>query len=684
MELLSPAGSKEALIAAVQSGADAVYLGGYKFSARHSAKNFSAEDMKKAIDYCHIRGTDVHVAANILVKEKEKEEFLDYIEALNSLGADAVIIQDIGMAKEVRKRFPDLPIHASTQITAASLDAVKFLEEMGFSRVVLSRELSMEEIKNITKQAKAEIEIFVHGALCMCYSGQCLMSSLIGSRSGNRGMCAQPCRLFYDLVENGNVKKSGYLLSPKDNALIDELETLDKIGVKSLKIEGRLKRPEYVAAVTGVYKKVITGFNVEKKDWDTLYNAFSRSGFTKGYFEAKTGAHMMSINTPGNVSDNTFDKEIIRKTKEETEDKKIPVFIYYSLLNDSEFELTITDDKLNSVTIKGDEKSQIAQTKPISDERIVEQLSKLGGTPFYAISIEGYKEEGITISVSEINNTRRKAIEKLKEKRCEIENRAQNKEDVCEEEQFVINSPRLSAEVRTMEQAEAVLKFDIPTIYAPTELVEKIKKVAEDRKVITIAEPVMRDKKKVALTIKDGVLVQNIGQLRKYKDYDCYGGMRLNVYNSNTIRAFKNLKRVEASIELNMRELNQLKPYTELEAMVYGRIPLMVMENCPKKSYASCGGEMTLRDRMKEEFPLVCATGCYSELLNSKPLYMADKLEDMKALPISVYRLKFTTETKKECEKIISAYEDAIKGTKEPLKMQDNTFTRGHYYRGVE
>lgn len=255
IELLAPAGSSEALHAAVQSGADAVYIGGTSFNARQSAKNFTIEDIKREADYCHLYGVDLHVTLNTLIKERELKKVIEYVEALNDAGVDALIVQDLGVAKLIRKICPDMPLHASTQMTVTSLEGVRYLEDMGFTRVVLARELSCDEIKKITDNAKAEIEVFVHGALCMCYSGQCLMSSILGARSANRGRCAQPCRLNYTLTDNMGTDINAYALSPKDLAMVDELNRLRGIGVKSLKIEGRLKRAEYVSAVTGIYRR---------------------------------------------------------------------------------------------------------------------------------------------------------------------------------------------------------------------------------------------------------------------------------------------------------------------------------------------------------------------------------------------------------------------------------------------
>jgi len=684
MEILAPAGSEEALIAAVQSGADAVYIGGNKFSARSSAKNFSVEDMKRLVEYCHVRGVAVHVAANILIKEKEADEFLDYIKQLNDINIDALIIQDIGMAVRIKEMFPDLPLHASTQMTAASLDTVKFLEKTGFSRVVLARELSYEEIKNICRNSNVEIEVFAHGALCMCYSGQCLMSSMIGGRSGNRGMCAQPCRLFYELENEKGTVKNGYLLSPKDLALIDEMKRLDEAGVASLKIEGRLKRPEYVSEVTNIYCKYknFTG-NVSEEDMQKLKNAFNRSGFTKAYFKGKNDADMMSIKTPGNVSENVFSKEAQKRCTLDANERKIGIDIYVNCSLGKPLEIVLTDDKFNSVEVSGNVIAQKAQNRPLTKERVSEQISKLGNTPFFAQSVNITLEDGINLPVSEINDIRRRAVLELMDNRCKRNIRRSFEKAQCDCEAIELYNKIFSAQVINAEQAKSVLKYDISVIYAPQECVEEIKKIAPDKKVITVLPPVWKDSKKAEYKIIDGVMVSNIGELERFKDYDCYGGARLNVYNNETLFFYKNLKSVNISYELNLNEIKDLKQFVPVEALVYGRIPLMVMENCPIKAYSKCKSKVCLKDRYKEQFPLVCAPGCFCELLNSKPLFMADKVEDLKKLPVSIYKFNFTVESAKECDEILSIYMQAFEEEKK-TSLKENSFTRGHYYRGVE
>ncbi len=307
IELLAPAGSIESLYAAVQAGADAVYMGGSKFSARAYANNFDDEQLKEAINYCHLYGVKVYITVNTLIKEEEIKEAIKYIRFLYSIGADALIIQDTGIAKLIKENLPDFEIHASTQMTVHNGEGAIFLKELGFKRIVLSRELSLKEIEYISKDLDIETEIFVHGALCICYSGQCLMSSILGGRSGNRGRCAQPCRLPYTLINEKNDKETkGYLLSPKDICNIENMEDLIKAGATSFKIEGRMKRPEYVAGVIRSYRKAIDAA-INKENFEEeqnkkeLMQLFNREGFSKAYLYGNKGKDMMAYSFPKNT-----------------------------------------------------------------------------------------------------------------------------------------------------------------------------------------------------------------------------------------------------------------------------------------------------------------------------------------------------------------------------------------------
>ncbi|MBE7015459.1 MAG: U32 family peptidase [Ruminococcaceae bacterium] len=676
MELLAPAGSFEALVAAVQSGADAVYIGGSQFSARRNANNFSIDEITKAADYCHIRNVKLHVAANILIKEKEVQSFLEYIGKLYRV-VDAVIIQDIGMASKIRELYPDLPLHASTQMTVSSVAAAKKLEEMGFERIVLARELSMKQIECICKSVNAEIEVFAHGAICMCYSGQCLMSSIIGGRSGNRGMCAQPCRLPYSLDE-----EKGYLLSPKDLCMLEHLADLEKIGVDSIKIEGRLKRKEYVSAVCGIYRKYLDNPRVvQKSDIDELLDAFNRSGFTDGYFTEKLGRNMMTYKNPANVSENKFSDWVKQHSNVNCNLRKSGIYIAASLKKNEPLRLSCWEESGNYFEISGEISSQIAENKPLSVDRLKEQLEKLGQTPFYSLGVEIDIDEGITLPISEVNNVRRKLSDGMAEAKCfrreeiatdYIPSPIDRKTDI----------PKLVCQVSTYQQAKTAIENGIVEIYADTPLANRLYKEFENVKIIAKLPPIHRDDRRYEKPETQAVLISNIGQYDDKKE--CYGDFRLNITNSESVVFYNNLKRVTVSPELNINELSPISKGCEV--IVYGRLPLMAVENCPLKALGKCQNHECkhyLKDRMDEEFPVKCNEGCVAEILNSKPIYMADKPEIVNKLKINALRLIFTVENTEKCGTIITEYKKMLENL--PGKVgTENTFTRGHFYRGVD
>lgn len=647
MELLAPAGSAAALRAAVQSGADAVYLGGSEFGARASAENFTDEEMKKWVDYCHIYGVAVHVTVNTLIKEKELHGLREYIKKLNSAHVDALIIQDMGVAEIVKNTCPDLVMHASTQMSVTTLEEAKRLRDFGFSRIVLARELTEKEIERIAKNSGIETEVFIHGAICQCYSGKCLMSSILGGRSGNRGRCAQPCRLPYELTRDGKNEDKGYLLSPKDMALIKDLGTLKKIGVNSLKIEGRLKRAEYVSAVVGVYRKYLDLVqrgdtkSVQKEDMQILTDAFSRGGFTDGYLKNKLGNEMMSGASPSGTGDIKYTREAIDRTRENANLRKIPVRISGTLNYGKPIKVTVTDSDGRRGFCEGTLKPEKALKVSMDSERFTGQLLKLGQTPYSCEDITVSLDEGITIPVKEINEVRRKACDALTSERIKREEGRVTDYKIPKSQRQAPDKISISVSVYTPEQREAALKHGISDI----------------------------------------------------SEFKPFGGT-LNIYNSLAAKYFKEGnyggKYLTLSPELNLREIDDLVSNTEIpcEVIAYGRLPLMIMKNCPVNALGKCqrGKQIyKLKDRKKEEFPLLCdgeRGNCKSVLLNSKPIYMADKIEDLKGLKINGIRLLFTVENFSQCDKIIEEYKRALMGEKiEGLK--DNTFTRGHFYRGV-
>lgn len=677
MELLAPAGSFQTLKAAVQSGADAVYIGGSQFSARKSAVNFSIEEIEDAVKYCHLRDVKLHVAANILIKEKEVDSFLEYIGKLNDIGVDAVIIQDVGMAKVAHEMYPDLNLHASTQMTVTSLECAKKLKKAGFTRVVLARELSKEAIELITKECGIETEIFVHGALCMSYSGQCLMSSIIGGRSGNRGMCAQPCRLPYTIDE---IK--GHLLSPKDLCMIDHLKELKEIGVSSLKIEGRLKRSEYTAAVCGIYRKYLdSDEKISKIDMKELYDAFSRSGFTDKYYNNDFGKDMMCYENPANAADNVFSEDVKKRCLDNANYKKTEVFISADLKKDSPLVVSIWDNNGNFVTKTGELLSEVAIKTELTTDRLKNQLLKLGDTPFFSEDPEIVLDKGITLPVSEINKVRRDAIEDFIIKKCELPKRRKNEYNKVSYQNRK-TEPELCCEVWTYEQAEACIKSGIKKIYADTVVANKLMRMYPDAEIIAKLPPIFRDDRKYENPETEAVLISNLGQVMPNKK--CYGDLRLNIFNGESAHFYDFLENITYSPELNLKELSQINASGEI--IGYGRIPLMVLENCPLRALGKCQkhkNNKVLEDRMREKFPLKCNEGCVLEVMNSKPIYLADKPEFVNNLKIRTIRLVFTVENFEECGKIVEEYKLALKGQlSKPLK--ENSFTRGHYFRGVE
>ncbi len=680
MELLAPAGSPEALFAAVSFGADAVYIGGKNFSARHGAKNFSDEELEEAVKYCHLRDVKVHVTANTLIKQDETESFIEYLGFLNRINVDAVIIQDIGMAALARKLYPDLPLHASTQMTVATLSGVKFLEDMGFERVVLARELSMDEIRFICENSNAEIEVFAHGAVCMSYSGQCLMSSIIGGRSGNRGMCAQPCRLPYTFSK-GN--KKGYLLSTKDMALVDHLDELKSCGVSSIKIEGRLKRPEYVAAVTGIYRKYIDkGGRAESSDIELLLDSFSRSGFSDGYFTGHIGKSMMSYDIPGNTGKNKLScriEEFLQKSGE----KKKPIDIFCEMRQGEKLYIKASDKLGHSAYAESESIAEKAINKPISRQRLAEQLTKLGDSVFRADNINIQLDDGVILPIKEINAARRAALAELEDQILNIGKRRCNawKKDEIHEKNF---PKELSAQVETKEQLKACEDMGIKSIYLPSELSGYAKK--EGAEYVLVLPGICDSEKKEKVPENFGVLISNIAQKELYKGEKQYINYRMNIFNSYAANEFSDAKSVCLSPELNLKEIAKIKSSVPQECIVYGRLPLMTMKNCPVKSLSGrCakGEYFTLKDRKNEEFIFTCDGTCHSVLLNSKNLYMADKLSEFKKTAVSRFRLMFFDESYDETKKIISEYQKAIKGGA-AAPLLENTFTRGHFFRGVK
>ncbi|MCH5186125.1 MAG: U32 family peptidase, partial [Oscillospiraceae bacterium] len=581
MELLAPAGNAAALYAAVQSGADAVYIGGEYFSARHSAENFTTEAIAETVKYCHLRGVKVYAAVNTLVKDREFEFLCAYMYKLNDAGIDGVIIQDMGVFHVIRHIVPELPIHASTQMTVHNLAGAEYLHGIGFKRVIVARELSKKNIEYICANTDCEIEMFVHGAICICYSGQCLMSSIIGGRSGNRGRCAQPCRLEYELLKDGRTVKTGSLLSPKDMALFDKIGEIKKMGVESLKIEGRLKRAEYVVLTTKIYRNCIQTGKSDKGDLEALMSAFNRSGFTKAYYTGTINEKMMSYKDPSNMGERIFEKDIRAYCREEARFRLVRINIKAELKKDKPFSVTFEDPDGRRVTAVGDIIPEPALNREIDADRIKEQLMKLGTSVYFPVDVSVDADPGLSISISEINSVRRRAADMLTAARTETAPRKKVRQEYREyTDRSGIDCMEITVEVNNKEQLEAAFNHNIGKIYVPHELYRYASGHSPDDTLLIVKPPVILHDDMADFEMPkgaDAVMINYPYQAEKYKDYDCYGNYRLNIMNNYAADFYKDkLKRITLSPEMNLKEIERFlaKSDDDVELIAYGRLTL--------------------------------------------------------------------------------------------------------------
>ena len=693
IELLSPAGSMDSLRAAVQNGADAVYLGYGEFNARRNAKNFTVEELQEAISYCHVRGVQVHLTLNILVSDREMRQAAEVIRTAASLGIDAFIVQDLGMVQLCKQIAPSVPIHASTQMSIHSLEGVLQAAELGCTRVVLARELPREEIAFICKNSPVEIEVFAHDALCMCYSGQCWLSSVIGRRSGNRGQCAQPCRLPYGY---GRFEETRYPLSLKDSCLLEYLHELRRMGVRSLKIEGRMKRPEYVAIVTRIYRAVLDGKEVTREDLAQLEEIFSRQGFTQGYYLNNKGAHMFGVH-----QDTPEDKELLaaaRATYERGENPRVPVKFYAIIRAGEESQLAVEDEQGHVCKTKGPI-PEAARSKELTEKELADRLGKTGGTPYYCTNVRAAIGPGLMLPASAINAMRRDVLDRLTAIRGRVDVPQMGAYSRLAAYDGIPGEAKLTVAVRTFEQITPKLLRMAPTVlYVPLQELlahpELRDMVAVDTELTAVLPRVISDSERAkwatALEHVRGmgvrhVLTGNLGQIRlaKQKGFGIRGDFGLNIYNSHAMHYLRQqgIESQMASFEMTLPQLRDLSKAVPVEVLVYGRLPLMLMENCViKNRTGSCSCETPTRliDRMGEEFPILKDPGtCRNVLYNGKKLYILDKLGSLRGMGLWAHRLNFTTENPGEVDAILSQYEGRA-------EFDPGTCTRGLYTRGVE
>lgn len=701
-EVLAPAGSWETLKAAVAAGADAVYFGGPLFNARHGAANFSTEDIAAAVAYCHVRGVKAYVTLNTMLFSRELPAALELAHVICEAGADAAIAQDVGLISLLRRAAPGLRLHASTQMSVHNADGVRELARAGFSRVVAAREVTREELGEMIACSPAEIEVFVHGALCMSVSGQCYLSAMIGGRSGNRGMCAQPCRLPFAAPGSQNPCN----LSLKDLSLVQRIGDLAAMGAASLKIEGRLKRPEYVAAATAVCARAVRGQPPTRQEMDSLQAVFSRGGFTQGYFDGKTGPAMFGRRSREDVLAMHDVLADYRRIYSGPEPQRVPVDMALAVEAGKQAELTVRDGQGHAATAAGPV-PEPARTRPLAADELRDRLGKTGGTPFAAGRIAVTMGENLSLPAAVVNGLRREALARLEARRGQpesipfdavefstvstvpVENRralrirlrhfSQLTRDVMHSGAELIFLP--PADIRAHGEAVAAL------LTGGVRVGVELPRAVFGRE----SDALMRD---LAVCRELGVadaLCGNIGNFPQARETGMviHGDFGLNAANFAARQALGRLGAVSCvlSFESSLRDaaaansrLTGEEPGPETGLIAYGRLPLMLLKNCPLRNGAGCaacrsGGPRGLTDRKHIFFPVACFGGA-SELLNSRPLWMCDRQKELYAAGASFASLYFSIETADEVDRVLAAWRRG-----EPAPGE---FTRGLYDRGVE
>ena len=692
MELLSPAGGFDSLIAAVQTGADAVYMGFGAFNARRSAKNFTDEEFASAVSYCHLRGVRVFLTLNTLLTDRELVQAEDALKKACAMGVDAILVQDWGLLTLARELVPDVPLHASTQMSLFTLGGANEAAALGMERVVLARELNRDEVREICAGCSAEIEIFIHGALCMCYSGQCEMSAVVGERSGNRGACAQPCRLPYGV--NGPCR-GGHPLSLKDANLSAYLGEMAEMGVACLKLEGRMKRPEYVAVITGIYRRLLD----EKRrptaeESRRLEQAFSRSGFTDGYWLGKKGTQMFGTRPENAPEPKELFAEARAQYENGRENRRIPVSLAIRVQAGKPVSLAVacqSNNGLMNVWAQGPV-PETARSRALTAEELRERLSKTGGTVFTADRVEIELDEGLMVPASVINGLRRELLDELAARREDIPHRRVLEAAALPDAPEPPKAMRFTCSVLRAQQVTAALLAEKPAIvYVPIEELERLDAGLDwgetelcavlPRIFRTADEPVLRQllERHPEAT---AVAVGNLGHLPVVRGLGrtLRGDFGLNIFNSRALLFWREqgLSSATASFELRWQQVRDLNKHLPCEAIVYGRLPLMVTENCVTRCNMGCthGAGSVLTDRTGAQFPVTCGYGCRCEIQNSRTLFLADKPE-MHRCGLTYGRLRFTTETPEQCAAVLRRYKDGGDWTPDDM-------TRGLFYRGVE
>lgn len=747
IELLAPAGSYEIFSAVCRAGADAVYLGGSRFGARAYANNFSEEELKRAIDEAHIHGRRLYLTVNTLLKENELEgELYDYLLPYYEQGLDAVIVQDAGAIRFIREAFPGLDIHTSTQMTVTGRYGAELMKEFGATRVVTAREMSLEEIRDIRDHVEIEIESFVHGALCYCYSGQCLLSSMLGGRSGNRGRCAQPCRLPYEVCDgkkravsdiNGRKLKENYILSPKDMCTVELLPELVESGVYSFKIEGRMKQAEYAAGVVSVYRKYVDryfaalerygdaakakeAYRVSGEDTGKLFDFGNRSGFSAGYYKQRNGRDMITIEKPNHARGNEALQEEIRQKYVRTEIKEK---IKGNLRLSKEFPAKI-EVSCGEVFVSAEgEIPQRAEKQPLTREKVESNLRKTGNTPYEFSELVLEMEEDLFLPVQALNRLRRDVLDKLSEELTKGYRRSGKKTGEMPRKAKENTSERAEAQrtnlavsVETREQLSVVCSFpgadDVyidsscyPEKNSMLSLTEDIRSIHGcGKRAFYILPAVFRKdtmekyKREVQEWMHsglDGFVVKSFDELQFVRkefspetavifDHNMY------TYNNRAKALFGQFAplRDTVPLELNRKELSA-RDNRGSELLIYGNLPLMTSAQCVHANMQGCDRQprvMYLKDRYGKYFPVKnnCRE-CYNVIYNTAPLLLFDYRKEFEKMGIAFCRISFTTEGREEAERILALYDTVfLAGEKTVREAYDGAYTNGHYKRGVE
>lgn len=661
-EILAPAGSTEALTAAVRCGANAVYLGTKGINARRGAANFTFEELKNAVEYCHARDVKVYLALNILISDNERELAYKTVEAAMSLGVDAFIVQDLGLAKIIHTHFPTARLHASTQCSVNSPEGFKALEKAGFVRAVVPREMSLDEIKEIRKSTDMELEMFVHGALCMCVSGQCYMSAMLGGRSGNRGLCAQPCRLGFSADASGSCD-----LSLKDLSLIKNIGEIAEAGVVSLKIEGRMKRPEYVAAAVTSCKKAIEG-EYSATDENTLKSVFSRTGFTDGYF---TGERKNMFGTR-QKEDVVAAKDVLKELSHlyDNENPLVPIDIEFTCKENRKAKLTATALG-KTVTVTGTVPEK-AINKPMTEDSVTGRLAKFGNTQFYLKNIKIDLDDGLILPASVINSMRREAVEMLDKVEIQPFTQMPYKAEKYKEKDCTPYYTARFLNPDSIPDKHPFKRIFIPIWSSDEDFVDNRAGVEVPRGLFGMEEKLTKRLEHLKKIGVKKALCSNLGayELAQNLGFDVYADFGLNIFNSESAKLFHS---PILSFEATLEQANRIDA-EDTGIIGYGYLPLMLTRNCPIKNHlgcANCTGKLT--DRKGFEFKVKCSPYPCVEVLNPVPVYMGDRQKEIKTDFIHFY---FTDESKKQVEKIVELFKTS--------GQFDGKYTRGLTYRGVE